>query len=667
MKDVKQEIERLTDELVEHNRKYYELDSPDISDYEYDMMLRKLQRLEEEHPEYRKNYSPTLRVGGKALDSFRKVKHEDRMLSLSNAFSFDEILQFDARIRKSVKSPVYTLENKFDGLTIVLTYRKGVLETGATRGDGEIGEDVTENVRTIRSIPLRLDEEVDLTVRGEVIIYKDSFLKINEERRKRGEPEFANPRNMAAGSIRQLDSKVAASRKLDCFVFSLEKAEGKTFEAHSEMLDYLKKLGFNVSEYKKFSDVSRLYAQIAKMEENRKSLEYEIDGAVIKLDDITDREKIGSTSKSPRWAIAYKFTETQVKTRIRDIEINVGRTGNLTPVAVLDGVTIDGSFVQRASLHNEDYIRDNDIRIGDSVYVKKAAEIIPQVVRSVAEDRTGTERVFKMPDCCPVCGGEVRRLENQAAVKCINPECPAKISREIIHFASRDAMNIDSLGAKIIETFIENDILTDVTDIYRLKERKDQIVSLDKMGSQSFKNIVDAVEKSKSNSLENLLTALSIPLVGKQSARLLARHFKTMDAIMNADREALVSINEIGDKMADEITAFFGNEKKRKLVAELRKVGVNMDYVDESSSNENFEEKTFVLTGTLKKYKRKEAKKIIEDFGGKVTSSVSRKTDYVLLGENAGSKEKKARELGITIITEDEFEKMAQGGRKDDA
>ena len=667
MKDVKQEIEKLTDELVEHNRKYYELDSPDISDYEYDMMLRKLQRLEEEHPEYRKNYSPTLRVGGKALDSFRKVKHEDRMLSLSNAFSFDEILQFDARIRKSVERPVYTLENKFDGLTIVLSYKKGVLETGATRGDGEVGEDVTQNVRTIRSIPLRLDEEVDLTVRGEVIIYKDSFLKINEERRKRGEPEFANPRNMAAGSIRQLDSKIAASRKLDCFVFSLEKAEGNTFRTHSEMLDYLKKLGFNVSEYQKFTDVSRLYAQIAKMEENRKSLEYEIDGAVIKLDDIRDREKIGSTSKSPRWAIAYKFTETQVKTRIRDIEINVGRTGNLTPVAVLDGVTIDGSFVQRASLHNEDYIRDNDIRIGDSVYVKKAAEIIPQVVRSVAEDRTGAERVFKMPDCCPVCGGEVRRLENQAAVKCINPECPAKISREIIHFASRDAMNIDSLGEKIIETFIENDILTDISDIYRLKDKKDQIVSLDKMGSQSFKNIVDAVEKSKSNSLENLLTALSIPLVGKQSARLLARHFKTMDALMAADREALVSINEIGDKMADEITAFFGNEKKRKLISELREAGVNMDYVDESSSNENFAEKTFVLTGTLKKYKRKEAKKIIEDFGGKVTSSVSRKTDYVLLGENAGSKEKKARELGITIITEDEFEKMAGDGRKDDA
>ena len=667
MKDVKQEIEKLTDELVEHNRKYYELDSPDISDYEYDMMLRKLQRLEEEHPEYRKNYSPTLRVGGKALDSFRKVKHEDRMLSLSNAFSFDEILQFDARIRKSVERPVYTLENKFDGLTIVLSYKKGVLETGATRGDGEVGEDVTQNVRTIRSIPLRLDEEVDLTVRGEVIIYKDSFLKINEERRKRGEPEFANPRNMAAGSIRQLDSKIAASRKLDCFVFSLEKAEGNTFRTHSEMLDYLKKLGFNVSEYQKFTDVSRLYAQIAKMEENRKSLEYEIDGAVIKLDDIRDREKIGSTSKSPRWAIAYKFTETQVKTRIRDIEINVGRTGNLTPVAVLDGVTIDGSFVQRASLHNEDYIRDNDIRIGDSVYVKKAAEIIPQVVRSVAEDRTGAERVFKMPDCCPVCGGEVRRLENQAAVKCINPECPAKISREIIHFASRDAMNIDSLGEKIIETFIENDILTDISDIYRLKDKKDQIVSLDKMGSQSFKNIVDAVEKSKSNSLENLLTALSIPLVGKQSARLLARHFKTMDALMAADRESLVSINEIGDKMADEITAFFGNEKKRKLISELREVGVNMDYVDESSSNENFVEKTFVLTGTLKKYKRKEAKKIIEDFGGKVTSSVSRKTDYVLLGENAGSKEKKARELGITIITEDEFEKMAGDGRKDDA
>ncbi len=658
MVDAKKEIEQLTQELLEHNRKYYEEDNPSISDYEYDMLLRKLMKLEEEYPEYKKEYSPTDRVGGKALDGFEKVKHEYKQLSLANAFSFDELLEFDNRVKKEIQNPIYTLENKFDGLTIVLTYENGILKTGATRGDGEVGEDVTLNVKTIKTIPLKLNKDVNLTVRGEVLIYKDNFEKINKQREKDGESLFANPRNMAAGSIRQLDSKVAAKRDLDCFVFNLEHIDGVELSSHSESLDYLKSLGFKVSEYKKFNNINEIFKSLNEKEEERKKLPYETDGAVIKLDNLRDREVLGSTNKNPRWAIAYKFSETKVQTLLKDIIVNVGRTGTLTPVAILEGVNIDGSFVSRATLHNEDYIKDNDIRIGDKVIVKKAGEIIPQVVSSVKEERSGEERIFEMPKTCPVCGHEVVREEGISAIKCVNIDCPAKISREIIHFASRDAMNIDTLGERVLENLIEADLIQDVSDIYRLKDKKEQIEQMEKMGEKSVLNMIEAIEKSKENSLEDLIFALSINLVGKQGAKLLAKEFKSMDNLMNATYDDLISINEIGDKMANEIIKFFNNEKKISLINKLKSLGVNMEYINEENEDLKFEGMTFVLTGTLSKYKRNDAKKIIESYGGKVSSSVSKKTTYVLAGENAGSKEEKAKELGITIISEDDFEKM---------
>ncbi|MGN8912958.1 NAD-dependent DNA ligase LigA [Anaerofustis butyriciformans] len=656
--DAKKEIEQLTEELLEHNRKYYEEDNPSISDYEYDMLLRKLMKLEEEYPEYKKEYSPTDRVGGKALDGFEKVKHEYKQLSLANAFSFDELLEFDNRVKKEIENPVYTLENKFDGLTIVLTYENGILKTGATRGDGEVGEDVTLNVKTIKTIPLKLNKDVNLTVRGEVLIYKDNFEKINKQREKDGESLFANPRNMAAGSIRQLDSKVAAKRDLDCFIFNLEHIDEVELSSHSESLDYLKTLGFKVSEYKKFSNINEIFKALNEKEEERKKLPYETDGAVIKLDNLRDREVLGSTNKNPRWAIAYKFSETKVKTLLKDIIVNVGRTGTLTPVAILEGVNIDGSFVSRATLHNEDYIKDNDIRIGDKVIVKKAGEIIPQVVSSVKEERNGEEIIFEMPKTCPVCGHEVVREEGISAIKCVNIDCPAKISREIIHFASRDAMNIDTLGERVLENLIEADLIQDVSDIYRLKDKKEQIEQMEKMGEKSVLNMIEAIEKSKENSLEDLIFALSINLVGKQGAKLLAKEFKSMDNLMNATYDDLISINEIGDKMANEIIMFFSNEKKISLISKLKSLGVNMEYINEENEDLKFEGMTFVLTGTLSKYKRNDVKKIIESYGGKVSSSVSKKTTYVLAGENAGSKEEKAKTLGIKIISEDDFEKM---------
>ncbi|WP_290771579.1 NAD-dependent DNA ligase LigA [Anaerofustis sp.] len=658
MEDIKIEIEKLTDKLLEHNRKYYEEDNPDISDYEYDMMLRKLTELEEKYPQFKKEYSPTDRVGGKALDVFNKVKHEYKQLSLANAFSYDELKDFDERIKKEIENPKYTLENKFDGLTIVLTYKDGILTTGATRGDGQTGEDVTLNVKTIKTIPLKLKEKVNLTVRGEVLIYKDNFERINKEREKDGLSLFANPRNMAAGSIRQLDSKIAAKRNLDCFIFQLEHIDNMSFSSHSESLDYLKKLGFKVSEYKIFDNMQAIFEELEKKEYMRKSMPYEIDGAVIKLDNLEQREILGATNKNPRWAIAYKFSETKVITKLKDIIVNVGRTGTLTPVAILDGVRIDGSFVSRATLHNEDYIKDNDIRIGDSVVVKKAGEIIPQVVSSVKGDRDGSEKLFEMPKVCPVCNHKVVRNEGNSAVKCINIDCSAKISREIIHFASRDAMNIDTLGEKVLESLIEADLINDISDIYNLKNKRKDIENLEKMGEKSVQNMLNAIEKSKENSLEDLLFALSINLVGKQGAKLLAKKFKNMDNLINASYDDIVSINEIGDKMATEIVNFFNNPKKIELINKLKSVGLNMEYINEENEDLKFENMTFVLTGTLSKYKRSEAKKIIENYGGKVSSSVSKNTTYVLAGENAGIKEEKAKALGIDIISEEEFEKM---------
>ncbi len=654
----REEIKKLTDRLNEYNRYYYEQDNPKISDREYDMLLKKLEKLEEEYPEFKLEYSPTQRVGGKALDEFEKVRHKNKQLSLDNSYSLDDLLSFEQKVKDKIEKPEFVLENKFDGLTVVLTYERGNLVLGATRGDGVIGENVTLNVKTIKSIPLKLKEDVSLIVRGEVIIYKDKFNKINENRKAEGKPLFANPRNMAAGSIRQLDSKVTATRELDAFIFNLEEIEDKEFSSHSESLDYLKSIGFKVSPYMKFGKIREIYKELVKREEDKKSYPYEIDGAVIKVDSFKDREVLGNTNKSPKWAIAYKYEETKIKTKLKDIILNVGRTGAVTPLAILEGVTIDGSFVQRATLHNEDYVLDNDIRIGDNVIVKKAGEIIPQVVNSIKEDRIGDEKEFVFPGYCPVCGEKLKRKEGESAIKCINKECPAKTTKEIIHFASKDGMDIDSLGEKVLEEFIELGFIKDAGDIYLLKEREEELKALKRKGEKSVDNILNAIEKSKENSLENLLFALSINLVGKQNATILAKEFKNIDNLINADYERLVSIKDIGDKMAGEIISFFKDEKKLKLIDKLRNIGVNMEYIDESNDSNTFEGLTFVLTGTLSKYKRSEAKKIIENLGGKVTSSVSKNTTYVLSGENPGSKAEKAKNLGVSIIDEDEFERM---------
>lgn len=658
MENIKNEILKLTSQLNEYNRQYYDEDSPTISDYDYDMLLRKLIKLEDDYPQYKNPNSPTSRVGGTALDTFNKVTHKTRQLSLSNAYSYEELIEFDSRINASLPKYEYVLENKFDGLTVVLTYENGELVLGATRGDGVTGEDVTLNIRTIKSIPLKLQEDVNLVVRGEAILFKDVFENINKEREAEGLPLFANPRNAAAGSIRQLDSKITALRNLDAFIFNLEEIEGKTFSTHSETLDYLSYLGFKTSPYKIFTDMQSLYPHLKELEEKRRTLPYEIDGAVIKLNSIEERKLIGDTSKYPRWAIAYKFAETKVKTRLKNIEVNVGKTGTLTPLAILEGVTLDGSFVQKATLHNEDYIKEKDIRIGDNVIIKKAAEIIPQVVSAVKEDRTGDEIIFNMPSLCPACGHKVVRKEGESAIKCVYPYCPAKITKKIIYFASKAAMDIDNLGEKIIENLIEKEFIGSIPDIYKLHNMREKLMELDKMGEKSVDNMLESIEKSKQNSLEHLIAGLSINLVGSQTAKLLAKQFGSMEAFSNATFEELVSINEIGEKMAEEITNFFSGSENLALIEELKSLGLNMKYLGSTSSDLRFEEKIFVLTGTLKEFKRAEAKKIIENLGGKVTSSVSKKTDYVLAGEDAGSKYTKAKALGVEIISEADFADM---------
>ena len=654
---IENRINELIDLINYHNEKYYNQDEPEITDFEYDNLMKELIRLEEENPELKRVDSPSSRVGGKALDKFTQITHKIPMLSLSNAYSAQDLRDFDKRVRDINNNGVeYVVEFKIDGLSVGLTYNDGLFDKGATRGNGVVGEDITENLKTVKSIPLNINQDNEVVVRGEVYISKDNFENINKSQEEQGLQLFANPRNLAAGTLRQLDSKLTAKRPLDIFVFNLEYIEGMEFESHSQSLEYLHKLGFKVSpNYKVCNSIDEVIEHIEYWTKNRDSLDFDIDGMVIKVNNLKQRENMGYTAKSPRWAIAYKFPAEQKKTKLIDIIVEVGRTGTITPTAILEPVRLAGTTVSRATLHNEDYITEKDIRIGDTVLVQKAGDIIPQVVEVIKEERTGDEIEFKLPDKCPVCSEPTVRLEGEAAVKCINISCPAQIRRGIIHFVSRDAMNIDGLGESIITLLLEKELIKDVADLYYIK--KEDVVGLERMGEKSATNLINSIEKSKSNELYRLINGLGIKYIGVKGAKVLAKSFNNIDEIINADINRLINLEEFGEIMANSVVQFFREERNLNVIEKLKQAGVNTENItDEDDSIEKiFEGMKIVLTGTLPTLKRNDAKEMIESRGGKATSSVSKSTTFVLAGEEAGSKLTKANELGIKVIDEEKF------------
>lgn len=655
---VQEKIKKLRETLEYHSRKYYVEDNPEISDFEYDAMMNELIKLEEENPEYKSPLSPTQRVGGVALDKFDKVVHQVQMNSLQDAFSEDEIYEFDTRVKSAVEDYSYVVEYKIDGLSVSLEYVNGELSRASTRGDGITGEDVTQNIKTINSVPLTLNERIPyLEVRGEVFMSKNQFLKINAERENNEEPLFANPRNAAAGSLRQLDSKITAKRGLDIFVFNIQQIEGKTIPTHKESIDYLKSLGFKVIPHDEvFKNITDAYKRVLEIGEERGELYFDIDGAVIKVNELAKREELGVTSKFPKWAIAYKFPAERQKTKVEDIVVQVGRTGALTPLAYLTPVRIAGSTVSRATLHNMDYIAEKDIRIGDTVVIQKAGDIIPAVTEVDYESRDGSERKFVMPEFCPECGAKVVREEGEAAYRCTGMSCPAQKLRHIIHFVSRNAMDIDGMGESIAEQMLDKKVISDAADLYYIKA--ESVEEMDKMGQKSAANLISAIEESKKNPLHRVINALGIRHIGEKNAKTLAKALKSMDAIIAADYDTLVSLDDFGGIMADSIIAFFKEEQNLEFIDRLKKAGVNMQETEENEENARFSGMTFVLTGTLENYTRGEAQDIIEKFGGKASSSVSKKTTYVLAGKEAGSKLEKANKLGVRVISESEFEEM---------
>ncbi|MGG3467693.1 NAD-dependent DNA ligase LigA [Neobacillus pocheonensis] len=655
-----QRVNELRNLLNQYGYDYYVLDQPSVPDVEYDQLMQELLELEEKFPELKTPDSPSVRVGGAVLDVFEKVEHRTPMLSLGNAFNEQDLKDFDRRIRQAVGDDFsYVCELKIDGLAVSLRYEEGMFIQGATRGDGTIGEDITANLKTIKSIPLRLRENVSLEVRGEAYMPKRSFESLNQVRHDRGEELFANPRNAAAGSLRQLDPKIAASRKLDVFLYGIGNTGESGVVSHSEGLDYLDHLGFKTNkERRKCTTIDDVIEYVNSWVEKRPHLPYEIDGIVIKVDSLQQQAALGTTAKSPRWAIAYKFPAEEVVTTLIDIELSVGRTGVVTPTAILEPVKVAGTTVQRASLHNEDLIREKDIKIGDRVVVKKAGDIIPEVVNVLADQRTGKEVDFHMPTHCPECESELVRLEGEVALRCINPKCPAQIREGLIHFVSRDAMNIDGLGEKVISQLFAEKLISDVADIYKLT--REQLLALERMGEKSVSNLLKAIEASKSNSLEKLLFGLGIRHVGAKAAKTLAISFGTIDKLAAASKDDLIAINEIGDKMAESIVAFFEQEEAGELVQELMTAGVNMEYkgakpVTAEESDSIFAGKTVVLTGKLEQLSRNEAKEKIEALGGNVAGSVSKKTHLVIAGEDAGSKLAKAQELGIEVWDEEKL------------
>ncbi|SEH88814.1 DNA ligase (NAD+) [Halobacillus karajensis] len=657
--EAQQQMEILKEQLEQYSYEYHTLDDPSVSDYEYDKKMQQLIKLEEEFPDLQTPDSPTQRVGGKPLDAFEKVQHDIPMLSLGNAFNDEELRDFDRRVKNGTDAEVnYVCELKIDGLAVSLKYEDGVFVRGATRGDGTTGEDITKNLRTIRNIPLRLKEPVTIEVRGEAYMPKKSFLALNEAKEANGDEPFANPRNAAAGSLRQLDPKIAAKRNLDIFLYGIGLWENDPSGTHSERLKKMNDLGLKTNpEWKKCNNIEEVIDYVNGWVEHRADLDYEIDGIVIKVDSLDQQEDLGFTAKSPRWATAYKFPAEEAITRLENIELSVGRTGAVTPTAILDPVKVAGTTVQRASLHNEDLIIEKDIRIGDTVVIKKAGDIIPEVVRVVEDQRTGEEDPYRMPEECPECGSKLVRLDEEVALRCINPNCPAQLREGLIHFVSRNAMDIEGLGEKVIAQLFQENLIHNIADLYKLD--REELLQLDRMGEKSVENLLKAIEASKENSLERLLFGLGVRYVGSKAASTLARHFEHMDALIESDAAALESIPEIGSKMAESIASYFEKEQVIQLLEELKGLGLNMEYKGAKKSDlpvdSPFMDKTIVLTGAMEHFSRSKAKKIVEDLGGKVTGSVSKKTDLLIAGEEAGSKYTKAAELGIEIWDEEQF------------
>lgn len=655
------QINQLRKEIETHNRAYYIEDAPKISDYDYDKLMQALIELEALHPELIAPNSPTQRVGGTSSEGFEKVMYARPKLSLSNGFDAGDLRDFDRRVRHTCPEVTYVVEYKFDGLTVVLNYEDGLFVQGATRGDGEVGENVTSNLKTVRTIPLRLKEAITLEVRGEVFMGKKDFENLNHRRLLEDGNIFANPRNAAAGSIRQLDPKLAASRPLDIFIFNLETPDQFGLKTHTRALAYLNELGFKTSKVKEFSDIEDIINYSTLMEVERRNLAFEIDGLVIKVDSLEQREILGNTTKSPRWAIAYKFSPDQAVTTVDAITVQVGRTGALTPVAELGPVALAGSVIARATLHNEDNIKEKDIRIGDHVVIQKAGDVIPEVDHVIFEKRTGSEVAFQMPKICPVCGEPTFRIEGEAATKCLNMACPAQVFRKLIHFTSRDAMNIEGLGPGVLRLIMDKNLVANPVDIYHLFEKKEVLVKLEKLGEKSVEKLLMAIEVSKDRELSRIIFGLGIPLVGARGAKVLAEHFKSIDNLSHAEEEALKKIFDIGKKMANEIVDFFKTPKNLGIIKGLQEVGLNM--IQESKAmSQSLQGKTFVLTGTLPTLERREAKELIEAHGGKVSTSVSKKTDYLLAGEKSGSKQTEAHELGIAIINESQFLSLVTSG-----
>lgn len=651
----KQRAEQLRRELNHHIYRYYVENENDIEDYEYDMLMRELDSIEKEYPELLAPDSPTHRVGGQADGQFEKVVHTVRMESLQDAFSHGEVEDFDRRVHESFLDVTYVVEPKIDGLSVSLEYTNGMFTRGSTRGDGIEGEDITANLRTVKSIPLRLKTDLPfIEVRGEVYMPREVFFEIVERQELNGEKPFKNPRNAAAGSLRQKNPKITAERKLDIFVFNIQQIDGAEITGHYQSLEYLKELGFKtVPFFRKFNNIKDALGEIERIGDIRYTLPFDIDGAVVKVDSFAQRETIGSTAKFPRWAIAYKYPPEEKETTLVDIEINVGRTGVLTPTAVFEPVLVAGSTVSRATLHNEDFIKEKGIRIGDTVIIRKAGDIIPEVLSVVKH--CDNSRDYEMPKFCPSCGSRVFREEGEAAIRCDNPDCPAQLLRVLIHFCSRDAMDIEGLGDAVLETFLKLGLIGKISDIYQLDYEK--ISSLDGMGQKSADNLKKAVEKSKENDLSKLLFAFGIRHIGQKASKLLSDHFLNLDNIISATKEEILNIDGFGEIMADSVVEFFSLEQTKQMIDELKNFGLNMESQREIKDN-RFEGMTFVLTGTLTNFTRNEAQEIIESYGGKAASSVSKKTTYVLAGEAAGSKLQKATDLGVTIINEEQFAEM---------
>ena len=646
------ELNKLTKYYAE---KYYDDDSPEISDFEYDMLMNELKNLEKKFPEFIDKDSLTQKVGGTVKEGFDKVTHAVPLQSLQDVFSYNELYSFDERMKKFDSNIKYVVETKIDGLSVSLEYKNGEFIRGATRGNGQVGEDITENLKTIKNIPKILKEKIDIIVRGEVFISKKDFDELNEKQDE--DNKYANARNLAAGSLRQLNSKITADRPLDIYIFNVQKSDNIKFKSHYESLIYLENLGFNVNPIKVLCEnIDEAIEEVEKIGNTREDISFGIDGAVIKVDDLDLREKIGTTFKTPKWAIAYKYPPEQKETVLKDIICNVGRTGVITPMAIIEPVVVAGSKISKTTLHNEDFIKEKDLKIGDHILIQKAGDVIPEVVMALKDKRNGKEIDFQMPKVCPVCGAEAVREKGEAYVRCIGAECKARNLRNIIHFASKEGMNIEGLGEKIVEQLYNNGLIETIADIYYLK--LENIESLKKDGKKFAKNLIEAIEKSKNNNLDRFICAIGIRHIGTKSAKTLAKKFKNIDNLINASLEELTQTNDVGEITAKSIYDFFRQEQSIDLINKLKNVNVNMKLKEESNNDNRFEGKVFVLTGSLEQFTRNEASKIIENFGGKTSSSVSNRTDYVLAGEEAGSKLIKAENLGVKIISEQEFEEM---------